>query len=191
MALFSKKKRTRASGTTVPKRPDFETVYEEYHPRVFRYVLSKTGRPDVADELAQEVMLAVYRNYESYDSKKASLATWIFFIAKNRLKNYYRSYANLRSESLDAKEGFDAPSDEDPIEQSVEFEELRVLIGRALAELDERERAIIEGFFLHDKTNVQLAEELDMTASNVGVLKKRTLAKLRLSLSLLGYDAGE
>ena len=191
MALFSKAKKTRARGSAASGRLDFEAVYEEYHPRVFRYVLSKTGRPDVADELAQDVMLAAYRNYDSYDSAKASLATWIFVIAKNRLKNYYRDHANARSESLEAKEGFDAPSDEAPIEEAVEFEETHALIKRALAELDARERAIIEGSFIHDKSNVQLAEELCMTASNVGVVKKRTLAKMRLSLSLLGYDAGE
>ena len=163
----------------------FEEVYREFQPRVYRYALSKIGDREEAQDLAQEVMTAAFRNYASYDPKRSSLATWIFVIARNRLKNYYRD--RRVNESIDAKEGFDLPSGEALQDEAVQFQETRELIARVLDELDERERAIVEGFFFHGKTNVELAEELGMTASNVGVTKKRTLAKLRLSLSTLGY----
>lgn len=167
-------------------KPSFENVYAEYYPRIFRFAMSKIGDRKVAEDLAQDVMVAAFRNYASFDPNRSSVSTWIFVIAHNLLKNYYRS--RRTNESIDAKEGFDLPSGEALQDEAVEFQETCEMIERALAELDERERAIIEGFFYHGKTNVELAEELGMTASNVGVVKKRTLAKLRLTLTTLGYE---
>jgi len=164
----------------------FEEVYREFYPCVYRFALSKIGDKEAAEDLAQEVMAAAFRNYASYDPQRSSLATWIFVIARNRLKNYYRD--RRVNESIDAKEGFDLPSGEKLQDEAVEFQETREFITRALAELDERERAIVEGFFFDGKSNVELAEELGMTASNVGVTKKRTLAKLRLVLATMGYQ---
>ena len=167
-------------------KPSFENVYAEYYPRVFRFAMSKVGDSKVAEDLAQDVMVAAFRNYPVFDPSRSSLSTWIFVIAHNRLKNYYRS--RRVNEPIDGDDGFDPPSGEALQDEAVEFQETCRLIERALAELDERERAIIEGFFFHGKTNVALAEELGMTASNVGVVKKRTLAKLQLILTTLGYE---
>lgn len=164
----------------------FEEVYREFYPRVYRFVLSKIGDIEAAEDLAQEVMVAALRNYASYDPKRSSLATWVFVIARNRLKNYYRD--RRVAESIDAKEGFDLPSGEELQDEAVAFQEQRDLIRRALDELEERDRIIVEGFFLFDKTNVEIAEELGITANNVGVAKKRALAKLRLILVSLGYQ---
>lgn len=164
----------------------FEEVYREFYPRVYRFVLSKIGDNAAAEDLAQEVMVAAFRNYGSYDPKRSSLATWVFVIARNRLKNYYRD--RRITESIDAKEGFDLPSGEALQDEAVAFQEQRDLIRRALDELEERDRIIVEGFFLQDKTNVEIAEELGITANNVGVAKKRALAKLRLILVSMGYQ---
>ena len=164
----------------------FEEVYREFYPRVYRFLLSKIGDNEAAEDLAQEVMVAAFRNYASYDPARSSLATWVFVIARNRLKNYYRD--RRITESIDAKEGFDLPSGEALQDEAVAFQEQRELIRRALDELDERDRAIVEGCFLLDKTNVEIAEELGITANNVGVAKKRALAKLRLILASLGYQ---
>lgn len=164
----------------------FEEVYREFYPRVYRFVLSRIGDDEAAEDLTQEVMVAAFRNYASYDPARSSLATWVFVIARNRLKNYYRD--RRVTESIEAMEGFDLPSGEELQDEAVAFQEQRELIRRVLDELDERDRIIVESFFLLDKTNVEIAEELGMTASNVGVAKMRALAKLRLILVSLGYQ---
>lgn len=164
----------------------FEEVYREFYPRVYRFVLSRIGCKEEAEDLAQEVMVAAFKNYALYDPKRSSLATWIFVIARNRLKNYYRDRRII--ESIDDQEGFDFPSGEELQDEAVVFQEQCDLIRRALGELEERDRIIVENFFLLNKTNVEIAEDLGITANNVGVAKKRALAKLRLILASLGYQ---
>lgn len=198
MPLFSKRKGNAAPtkrgssirvtpvrGRVDNAKPDFEDVYGEFFPRVMRFICSKTGDLPLSEDLAQEVMAACYRNYEKYDSARASLATWVFVIARNRLKNYYRS--RRVDESIEAKDGFDLPSGEELIEEAVAFEETRTLLKEELANLSERERAVIEGKFFQGKTSEELAAELGMTAVNVRTVQSRARDKLKSALLARGY----
>ena len=66
----------------------FEPVYYEYYPKIFRYIHKRLSSYHEAEDLTQEILIACYRNFDRYDPKKASLATWIYVIAHNRLRNY-------------------------------------------------------------------------------------------------------
>ena len=48
------------------------------------------GREDEAEDLTQEIFLKVFKAIESYDSTRASFATWLNRVAKNHLVDYYR-----------------------------------------------------------------------------------------------------
>ena len=158
MALFSKRTAgkpvskqggsihvTPVRGAASIEKPDFEDVYGTFYPQVLRFVYSRLNRWQLAswqlaEDIAQEVMMACYRHYEKFDPARASLKTWVFVIARNRLKNYYRSLHD--EESMDAKEGFDLPSGEELVEEAVAFEESRALLKAEIAQLSERERIL-------------------------------------------------
>lgn len=61
---------------------DFERVYREYFPSVYRYVLSLTKNADKAEEIAQETFFKALKNIEKYDPKQ-NMLTWLCTIAKN------------------------------------------------------------------------------------------------------------
>ena len=203
MALFSKRTAgkpvskqggsihvTPVRGTASIEKPDFEDVYGTFYPQVLRFVYSRLNRWQLAswqlaEDIAQEVMMACYRHYEKFDPARASLKTWVFVIARNRLKNYYRSLHD--EESMDAKEGFDLPSGEELVEEAVAFEESRALLKAEIAQLSERERAVIEGKYYHDKSSEELANELGMTAVNVRTVQSRARDKLKTALLAHGY----
>ena len=64
-------------------RQAFEVLFAHFAPRVKAYML-KLGTADaLADELAQEALLTVWRKAEQFDRAKASPSTWIFTIARN------------------------------------------------------------------------------------------------------------
>lgn len=80
---------------------DFETVYNEFYPRILRYV-SRMTSPDEAEDLTQDVFLKVNRSLESFKGE-SSLSTWIYRIATNtaldRLRATARKPANPIPES--------------------------------------------------------------------------------------------
>ena len=61
---------------------DFEKVYREYYPSVYRYVLSISKNEHTAEEIAQETFFKALKNIEKYDPQQ-NILTWLCTIAKN------------------------------------------------------------------------------------------------------------
>ena len=61
---------------------DFERVYRDYYPSVYRYLLSITKNADTAEEIAQETFFKALKNIEKYDQQQ-NMLTWLCTIAKN------------------------------------------------------------------------------------------------------------
>src|SRR5215831_12003364 len=64
-------------------RAAFANLFGHFAPRVKTYMLRLGATPQLAEDLAQETMLAVWRKAGAYDASKAAASTWIFTIARN------------------------------------------------------------------------------------------------------------
>lgn len=65
---------------------------------LYRYALSKTGQPEVAQDIVQETLLAAWRGREEYKGK-AHERSWLLSICRNKTTDYYRQ-ANQNEVSL-------------------------------------------------------------------------------------------
>lgn len=65
-------------------RDAFAALFRRYAGRVKGFLIRSGFREGEADEAAQEVMLSVWRNAAAFDPARASGATWIYAIARNR-----------------------------------------------------------------------------------------------------------
>lgn len=68
----------------------FEAVYDRYFDPVFRFVTYRTGNREVAKDLTADIFLKVYRKFSAYDPNKGSFEVWLYTIAGNQVKDYYR-----------------------------------------------------------------------------------------------------
>lgn len=75
-------------------RPSFEKLFAAYHRRIFKFVFRLTRSYSAADELANDVLLAVWKSAKNFrgDSK---VSTWVFGIA------YRKSLRHMRKKKLD------------------------------------------------------------------------------------------
>ncbi|MGH6971219.1 MAG: sigma factor, partial [Caulobacteraceae bacterium] len=64
-------------------RAAFAALFGCFAPKVKSYMLRLGAEPALAEELAQETLLAVWRKAGSFDPAKAAPSTWIFAIARN------------------------------------------------------------------------------------------------------------
>lgn len=72
------------------KYEEFERIYQEYYLKILTFIHKRVPDLYEAEELTGDVFLPFYRNMDSYDEEKGSIATWLYAITANRLKNYYR-----------------------------------------------------------------------------------------------------
>jgi len=159
------------------KEKSFEQVYYEYYPRILGHIRKKLSSYHEAEDLAQEIMTVCFRNFEKYDSEKASLGTWIYVVMNNRLKNYYRDKKDLVS--LDDEESYLEVAAKEVLEEAVILEEQIQILMDTIEKLSEREQTIIQYTYFYRMTSAEVAERLHMTAGNVRVVLNRTLKKLK------------
>ena len=123
----------------------FTELYEHFFPRVYKFILSKTANEDIADEIISQTFMKVYEHLKDYSPERAAFSTWLFRIADNELKTFWRLKKYLGGAEQEWDEEFEtaAPDYEEP-EQKILQEELQKQIRAALEKLPERERKIIE-----------------------------------------------
>ena len=88
------------------------TLYRRHGPLVYRFTLRMSQDASIAEEVTQEVFLALLRHTDRFDPSRSALSSWLCSIARNQLSKYFER--NMRYQSVDSEEEtFDPPSLED------------------------------------------------------------------------------
>jgi len=143
--------------------------------------LIKAGAPAAqAEEIAQEVMITVWRKAKSYDPAKASVATWIYTIARNRRID------QVRRENRPEPDPDDPQYQPDPEPDSAtQFarDTRDAAVRAALAELSSDQREVVQLSFFAGLSHGEIAAQLSLP---LGTIKSR----LRLSFARLRGELG-
>ena len=162
---------------------DFNTLYDQFRPRVLRYVTQLVGETE-AEDVAQSVMLKVNEGLSSFRGD-SSVSTWIYRIATNEAVDKLRQKATQpRTETeYEFDEDDLPPSAQSPsVETAAIREEMSACIGEFVTRLPENYKTVMilsefEGF-----TNGEIAAILGLTLDTVKIRLHRARAKLRKDL---------
>lgn len=161
-------------------RNAFVQLFERYAARVKAYLMRGGAVANVAEDAAQEVMIALWRRAEIFDPAKASAATWIFTIARNKRIDL------LRRESRGLPEPDDPlmnPGAEPAAEKGFSAAERDSRVRGAIDALSEDQRRVIRLSFFSELSHAEIASQLDLP---LGTVKSR----LRLAFQRLRNDLG-
>ena len=156
----------------------FTELFEHFAPRVKGFLMKSGADHALAEECAQDVMVTVWNKAAQFDPARASVATWIFTIARNRRIDMLRR--DRRPEPEDLTWGPEAEPDQ--LDVMTLQQESEQLIS-AIASLPEKQRVMIERAYFGDLTHSEIADE---TGLPLGTIKSRirlALERLRHSLS--------
>lgn len=168
----------------------FGELVDRHQDRLVSVLTYQVGRRELAEELAQEAFLRVYKARHRYEPG-AKFTTWLFTIANNLALNAKRGLARKKEVRLAAtapdETGAAAPH---PAAQSAgmptriaDQTELREAVQAAIATLSERQRtAVLLAKFEHMEY-AEIGEVLGMTAKGVKSLLARAREKLRVALA--------
>ena len=155
----------------------FEELYNTYYNKVLRYFSSHIDSQQDAEDLASDVFIKCYDNFDSYDSGKAAIGTWVYTIANNCLKNHYRGKKNIVS--LDDPDNVINIADKTDLERAAELTEMRKILADALEILDEDKRRIVVLRYFSERSTKEIAALTGHSDVNVRVILNRSLAKMR------------
>ena len=72
--------------TAAGDRDAFETLYRTHHATVYRFARLMTGSTPIAEDIVQEVFLALMRDASRYDPARASLTTYLYGSARHHTR---------------------------------------------------------------------------------------------------------
>jgi RNA polymerase sigma-70 factor (ECF subfamily) len=153
----------------------FAALFSYFAPRVKAFLIKTGTTPEFAEECAQDVMATLWRKAHMFDGSKASVATWIFTIARNRKIDMIRKARRPEPEELPW-----GPDAEPAAVEVMALQQETELLGRALATLPEKQRKLIERAYFGELSHSEIAAE---TGLPLGTIKSR----IRLALDRLRH----
>ena len=176
-----------------------ERLILKYQNRIYNAVLKICANTDDAAELTQDTFVKIIENIDKFESR-SSFYTWAFRIAVNLTLNYCQRSSKLRFRSLDAEESeHDAQTkqvlktyltdDTSPDPAAVaQNKELCEMVVKALARLDDEQRAVVVLRDIEGMNYSQIAEVLETELGTVKSRLSRARGELREVMEAICND---
>jgi RNA polymerase sigma factor (sigma-70 family) len=167
----------------------FGQLVMQYQQQIYRLIYRIIGNVADAQDIAQEVFIKAYQNLETLKDPRCFQA-WLMKIARNRCYNWIRerqdNLFSLDQEMVEyhpfaSLEGRPMQFPPAPDELIIK-KELYEQVMSAISELPEKDRKVIELFYLEEKSYQEIQQELGISKSVLGWRLSQARAKLRARL---------
>lgn len=156
-----------------PEKPDFETVFETYYDRIYRYACTILLNREDAEDVVEETFLAAYAAYSGYDPARASIATWLTRIAHNKAVNLVCSAAHRREAEL--PDDMDVPASGDFTARTENTDTVLWIYAR----LKREEREFLDLRYVMELSDKEVAALRGMEVKAVNKRYQRLLKRCR------------
>jgi RNA polymerase sigma-70 factor, ECF subfamily len=155
----------------------FRELVDAHRDRVFNITYRMLGNRAEAEDVAQEVFIAVFKTIDSF-REESKFSTWLYRVTvnhcKNRIKYLARRHERDRDEldeaSPSANNAALGPTKGVRPDRALEGAQMEVLLQEAIASLDEEHRAVV---ILRDVEELSIEEICDITGLPDGTVKSR------------------
>jgi RNA polymerase sigma-70 factor, ECF subfamily len=132
---------------------ELAVFYDRYHVQVYRYLYAHLQHEQDAADLMQHVFFQAWRQRQTYEPGRGTVATWLLSIAHHRLVDFYRqSRPSISWESLP-----EVPTMDQNPEAKVLSEESMALVRRLLEALPQPEQELLALRFAAQLSSAEIA----------------------------------
>lgn len=151
------------------------SLYEDNLHVIYRFIYSKVGNREEAEDLTSQVFIKAVRGIDSARGS-ASIQSWLFQVARTTIADHWRSFYQLRAHSLDdlLEAGWEGPAESQPVAVSATPQDR---VRRLLEQLPEHYRDVLTYRFLLNLSIKETAARMGLSEANVKVLQFRALKK--------------
>ena len=166
----------------------FDAVVSVHHEEILRYLRRVVGQAGDSEDLSQETFLRAYRAYGTLPAD-ANVRAWLFAIASNLAKNYFRSetrrrkaYGRVEAVHLDMKGT--------ATEAELDARETGALLAGIIEGLPVKQRLAFIQRKLHDMDYEAIGESLGCSGESARAHVFQALRKIRQGFSMHGVVLG-
>ena len=160
-------------------RDAFAELFRRYAGRIKGLLMRSGAAAGEADETTQEVFVSVWRRASSYDPAKASAATWLFAVTRNRRIDLIR---RSKRPEPDPDDPLFAPDPPASAERELSEQSRDEAVRRALEDLPDSQRGIVRMAFYEALTHAEIATREDLPLGTVKSRLRLAFGRLRNAL---------
>jgi RNA polymerase sigma-70 factor (ECF subfamily) len=153
-------------------REAFELLYARYVRPVFGLALRRLRDRHRAEDAVQETFAAVWRSAHSYRPERGPAAPWLYTVARNAIVDRQRAKTEQPAEIPDTPSAEPGPADR------AESSFVAWRVHRALEELPDKEREVLELAYWSELSQSEVAEYLHIPLGTVKTRTRSALARL-------------
>jgi RNA polymerase sigma factor (sigma-70 family) len=167
-----------------------ESLYQRFSRSLYSLVYRMVANQQVAEDLLQDVFLAVWRRAASYSPQKSTVRIWLFSITHHRTIDYLRrvrSQSTIQEVLLEETalhESITSPDAWDEAWRSVKNSHVQV----ALMKIPPDQRLVIELAYFKGWTHTEIAEGMQIPLGTVKGRMRLGLTHLKQVLIQMGMD---
>ena len=162
-------------------RDAFARLFEHFAPRLKAYLMRAGAPPGAAEDFAQDAMLTVWRKADLFDARRASAATWIYTIARNRRHDALRR----ESRPLPSPEMSLALEEPERPDELLSEAEEAARLNAAMSELPPEQLDLLRLAFFQGDAHSEIARKLNLPLGTVKSRIRKAMIKLRIALEPL------
>lgn len=160
-------------------RSAFAELFDHFAPRIKGYLMQQGADDSLAEEVAQDVMVTLWRKAELFDSKKSSASTWLFRIARNRRIDLLR---RKKTSELDPEDPSLHPSAPADVSEEMDARLREERVRHALGTLPEEQRKVVELAFFSSLSHSEISEKTNLPLGTVKSRIRLAFGRLRQAI---------
>jgi RNA polymerase sigma-70 factor (ECF subfamily) len=169
------------AGMAVGEQAAAVAFVRRYQRRVFGLAFSMTGDPGVAEDVAQEAMIRVWRHAPVFDPRRGSVASWVLTITRNLAIDALRLRRAVPTDP-DEFAATTTGSDEHNPEDSVRRGDIRQVVHAALGVLPEEQRRAVVLAAVYGRTALEISESEGIPLGTAKTRIRTALIRLRAAV---------
>jgi RNA polymerase sigma-70 factor (ECF subfamily) len=163
-----------------------EELYTRYSRPLYSLAYQVTGAERFAQDVVQEVFVALWKDAARFDPSRGAVAPWLFSLARHKAIDLVRREANVRKRTADIDLEFHEADDD--VDHETWLRIRRERVHQAIEELTPAQREALELAFFHGLTHVEVSERLGIP---LGTAKTRIRSALLRLRDILGDSVSE
>ena len=161
-------------------------LFMRHHARIYRFVTRQTGSDMMADDIANEVFLELWRQAPAFEGR-SEVSTWLLGIARFKALSALRK---KKEEWIDDDDAAAVPDTADTPEVAVMKDDKATALKRMVNALPEEHRTVIDLAYYHAKSVAEIAEILSIPVATVKTRMFYARKKLGEALKAAGFERG-
>lgn len=153
---------------------DLEEVFHALNTDIYAYVAARVRSRAIAEDIAQEVFIRAWEKRKQFDARRGSLKNWIYAIALNAVRDYFRKQKGKIIQELPE----DIESTEN-IERDISKKQLHARIIKQLHTLSDKEQELLTLRYMQELSIEEIAEIIGKRYSATKVAVHRAEKKLK------------